>query len=49
MEEAPENGKKLLHSKHANGMNEMYNLSLYRLKLYILTSSLYYRYIKHQY
>jgi hypothetical protein len=26
MEEAPENGKELLHSAHANGMNEHYHL-----------------------
>jgi len=26
MEEAPENGKELLHSAHANGMNEWTNL-----------------------
>jgi hypothetical protein len=25
MEEAPENGKELSHSPHANGMNEYYN------------------------
>ena len=29
MEEAPENGKELLHSVHANGMSEYFDISKY--------------------
>jgi len=31
MEEAPENGKELLHSAHANGMKERMNLLVFEL------------------
>jgi hypothetical protein len=39
MEEAPENGKELLHSVHANGMNECNRTSLFMVFVFFVNKS----------
>ena len=42
MEEAPENGKELLHSPHVNGMNEQVPLDHYILLVIVVIINLFY-------